>query len=423
MTDEKQLIRRMLGGEERAFEAFFDAYFARVYRFALPRLNGDVEAAREVVQATLAKAMRRIGDFRGDSALFTWICQICRREAVDHIRARRRQLRHVVLIDDRPDLRSAIDALEAPEEYDLVKQHGRAEVGRLVRVVLDRLPANYGDALEWMMKLADGSIDAIITDPPYCSGAVSEASRSASKGQGRRSENLTRFGWFVGDNMTTAGLTWLLRLMACEARRVLKPSDVRGARLHDLCAVALHVAKALFDAKRPEAQRVCAEPPERVDGPHRAGSHGDGDVQCHDRPATPSGPEELEHLGPADQLEVARGDCLYFLAHPACAAALDDLHDLLERSEHLAVLELTEHDPVDDYGALRSAVSRLGDNVRLRFTRPVWRKSLRSSSRCGTVTPGTAVSGAFPCCAPLSLRTRLLTPSRAHLFRDTFWRP
>jgi RNA polymerase sigma-70 factor (ECF subfamily) len=155
MTEEKQLIRRMLGGDEQAFEAFFNAYFARVYRFALPRLNGDVEATREVVQATLAKAMRRVGDFRGDSALFTWICQICRREAVDYIRSRRRQLRHVVLIDDRPDLRSAIEALEAPEEYDLVKQYGRAEVSRLVRSVLDRLPANYGDALEW--KYMEGS--------------------------------------------------------------------------------------------------------------------------------------------------------------------------------------------------------------------------------------------------------------------------
>ena len=77
----------MLGGDEQAFEAFFNAYFARVYRFALPRLNGDVEATREVVQAALAKAMRRIGDFRGESALFTWLCQICRCEAVDHIRS------------------------------------------------------------------------------------------------------------------------------------------------------------------------------------------------------------------------------------------------------------------------------------------------------------------------------------------------
>jgi len=155
MKEEQLLIRRMLGGDEQAFEAFFNAYFARVYRFALPRLNGDTEATREVVQATLAKAMRRIGDFRGDSALFTWMCQICRREAVDHIRSRRRHLKHVVLIDDRPDLRSAIDALEAPEEYDLVKAYGREEVGRQVRVVLDRLPSNYGDALEW--KYMEGS--------------------------------------------------------------------------------------------------------------------------------------------------------------------------------------------------------------------------------------------------------------------------
>lgn len=155
MGEEKQLIQRMLGGDEQAFEAFFNAYFPRVYRFVLPRLNGDVDAAREVVQAALAKAMRRIGDFRGESALFTWICQICRREAVDYIRSRQRHVKHLVLIDDRPELRSAIEAIEAPEEFDLVRQYGRAEVGRLVRVVLDRLPSNYGDALEW--KYMEGS--------------------------------------------------------------------------------------------------------------------------------------------------------------------------------------------------------------------------------------------------------------------------
>jgi RNA polymerase sigma-70 factor (ECF subfamily) len=89
-----------------------------------------------------------MADFRGESGLFTWICQICRHEVVDHIRARRRS-RHLVLIDDQPDLRKAIESIEAPEEYDLVKNHGRAETGRLVRAVLDRLPSAYGDALEW----------------------------------------------------------------------------------------------------------------------------------------------------------------------------------------------------------------------------------------------------------------------------------
>lgn len=148
LADDKQLIRRLLAGDERAFEAFFNAYFARVYRFALPRLNGDAEAAQEVVLSALTKAMRSLSEFRGESALFTWICQICRNEVVDHIRARRRS-RHVVLIDDQPELRQAIESIEAPEEYDLVKNYGRSETGRLVRVVLDRLPNAYGDALEW----------------------------------------------------------------------------------------------------------------------------------------------------------------------------------------------------------------------------------------------------------------------------------
>ncbi|MGH8250092.1 MAG: RNA polymerase sigma factor [Steroidobacteraceae bacterium] len=138
----------MLAGDERAFEAFFNAYFPRVYRFALPRLNGDVDATREIVQLTLSKAIGNLATFRGESGLFTWICQICRNEVVDHIRARRR-MRHVVLIDDLPGMRAVIESVEAPEEYDLLKTYGRVEAARLVRVVLDRLPSSYGDALEW----------------------------------------------------------------------------------------------------------------------------------------------------------------------------------------------------------------------------------------------------------------------------------
>lgn len=79
-----------------------------------------------------------------------------------------------------------------------------------------------GDCLEIMAGMPDGCIDAVITDPPYCSGSVSEASRTAAKGQGLRSENIRRMGWFVGDNMGTAGLVWLIRSMAVEALRLLK---------------------------------------------------------------------------------------------------------------------------------------------------------------------------------------------------------
>lgn len=81
-----------------------------------------------------------------------------------------------------------------------------------------------GDSVEEMSKLGERCVDAVVTDPPYCSGSVSESQRSASKGQGLRSETITRFGWFKGDNMGTAGLMFLLRVTAWEAQRVLKPS-------------------------------------------------------------------------------------------------------------------------------------------------------------------------------------------------------
>lgn len=78
-----------------------------------------------------------------------------------------------------------------------------------------------GDAIEIMERIE--RIDALVTDPPYCSGAVSEAGRTAAKGQGLRSENIAKLGWFVGDNMGTAGLVALLRSVAYRAGRIMNP--------------------------------------------------------------------------------------------------------------------------------------------------------------------------------------------------------
>jgi RNA polymerase sigma-70 factor (ECF subfamily) len=160
VTGEQDLIRRMLAGDERAFATFFDAHFARLYRFALPRVGRDHETARDVVQATLTKAMRRLADFRGDAAVYTWLCQICRHEIADHVRARRRHDEHVVPYEDTPEVRAALESIEAPEEYEPDRRHGRGEVLATIRAILDRLPSRYGDALEW--KYVEGqSVDEI----------------------------------------------------------------------------------------------------------------------------------------------------------------------------------------------------------------------------------------------------------------------
>jgi RNA polymerase sigma-70 factor (ECF subfamily) len=147
--NDRALISALLSGDEAAFRSFFSTYFPRVYRFALPRLGGDAEAAKEVVQATLTKAMRGLGGYRGEAALFSWLCQICRRQIVDYLRANRRHADHVVLIEDSPELRSALESIEAPAADEPQYGYGSVETRRLVQSVLDRLPARYGDVLEW----------------------------------------------------------------------------------------------------------------------------------------------------------------------------------------------------------------------------------------------------------------------------------
>jgi RNA polymerase sigma-70 factor (ECF subfamily) len=158
-----ELVQRMIAGDERAFSTFFDSYFPRVYRFALPRVGRNEDAAKDVVQAALTKAVRNLNTFRGDAALFTWICTICRREIVDYVRARDRRSDRIVLIEDSPEVRAALEAIEAPDTDNPLANLDRAETARLIRSLLDRLPSRYGDALEW--KYVEGwSVDEIGTE-------------------------------------------------------------------------------------------------------------------------------------------------------------------------------------------------------------------------------------------------------------------
>ncbi len=159
LSDDSELIRQMLAGEESAFNAFFDSYFPRVYRFALARLGRDPEAARDVVQATLTKAVGRLTQYRGDASLFTWLCQICRHQIVDYLRANRRH-RNVVSIDSDPDARTMLDSIAAPEDQEPARQRGNEETRQLIRSVLDRLPGRYGDVLEWKY-VEDRSVEEI----------------------------------------------------------------------------------------------------------------------------------------------------------------------------------------------------------------------------------------------------------------------
>ncbi|HEY0686536.1 MAG TPA: sigma-70 family RNA polymerase sigma factor [Steroidobacter sp.] len=153
-SSDLQTARRILQGDERAFRDLFDRFFPRLYRFALVRLAGDHDLASEVVQETLCKGLDRLETYRGEAALYTWFCQICRHALIDQRRKAQRSERFVRPLEEEPDVRAVLDAFAAPVETQPEAQAWHSDIQRLVQATMDILPERYGDVLEW--KYVDG---------------------------------------------------------------------------------------------------------------------------------------------------------------------------------------------------------------------------------------------------------------------------
>ncbi len=147
--EDKKLVKQLLAGNERAFDQFFNENFSRLYRFCLTRLSDDPDAAREVAQITLSKAVRKIHTYKGEAALFTWLCSICRNETSDWLAKQGRYREHIVLTEEFPEVQAAVESFRIVEPPGPDQHYRRVELVRLIQVALDALPPKYGDALEW----------------------------------------------------------------------------------------------------------------------------------------------------------------------------------------------------------------------------------------------------------------------------------
>ena len=147
--EDKRFVKQLLAGDERAFDQFFNENFSRLYRFCLTRLSDDPDAAREVAQITLTKAVRKLHTYKGEAALFTWLCSICRNETSDWLAKQGRYREHIVLTEEFPEVQAAVESFRIVEPPGPDQHYRRVELVRLIQVALDALPPKYGDALEW----------------------------------------------------------------------------------------------------------------------------------------------------------------------------------------------------------------------------------------------------------------------------------
>lgn len=151
--DDRNLVTRMLAGEQRAFKQFFDDYFPRLFRFALRRTDHDAEAARDIVQSTLLKGVHKLETYRAEASLFTWFCQIARHEFSDQYARQQARGRALLALENDPSVRATLESMEWVQDAEPGAAIARGEAAHLVHAALDYLPPRYAALLE--MKYVD----------------------------------------------------------------------------------------------------------------------------------------------------------------------------------------------------------------------------------------------------------------------------
>lgn len=177
------LAKRLIDGDRRSFDAFFNAYYPRLFRFALARLDGDGDLADETAQVVLCQALSKMDTYRGEAPLFSWLCTFCRHELSRQRKARARAQGDQPLVEDDPAVRAALDSLLAESRQDPDAEVYSLEIRRLIEVAMDQLPALYADALEskYVRELSVNEIAAELGKSPKATESVLTRARVAFK--------------------------------------------------------------------------------------------------------------------------------------------------------------------------------------------------------------------------------------------------
>jgi len=84
-TEDRQLVAKLQARDETAVHELAERYGSRIYQLALRQMKNR-EDAEEVTQDVLMKVYRKIGAFRGDAALSSWIYRITFNTAMSRLR-------------------------------------------------------------------------------------------------------------------------------------------------------------------------------------------------------------------------------------------------------------------------------------------------------------------------------------------------
>ncbi|MDD5578596.1 MAG: RNA polymerase sigma factor RpoE [Methylobacter sp.] len=134
---DEELVLRVQQGDKSAYDLLVIKYQHKIIQL-VNRYVKDPSEAQDVAQEAFIKAYRALGNFRGDSAFYTWLYRIAINTAKNYLVSRtRRSSDYQVDIQDAEQIENApqLQGMESPERL-LLNQ----EIVETIKTAIDKLP-------------------------------------------------------------------------------------------------------------------------------------------------------------------------------------------------------------------------------------------------------------------------------------------
>ena len=141
---DEDLVLRVQRGEKSAFDLLVIKYQHKIVQL-VNRYVKDPSEAQDVAQEAFIKAYRALGNFRGDSAFYTWLYRIAINTAKNYLVSRsRRSSDYQVDVQDAEAIENApqLQGMETPERL-LLNQ----EIIETIKTAIDKLPEEMRTAI------------------------------------------------------------------------------------------------------------------------------------------------------------------------------------------------------------------------------------------------------------------------------------
>jgi RNA polymerase sigma-70 factor, ECF subfamily len=141
---DEDLVLRVQRGDRAAFDLLVIKYQHKIIQL-VNRYIKDPSEAQDVAQEAFIKAYRALGNFRGDSAFYTWLYRIAINTAKNYLVSRsRRSSDHQVDVQDAEAIENApqLQGMETPERL-LLNQ----EIINTIKTAIEKLPEEMRTAI------------------------------------------------------------------------------------------------------------------------------------------------------------------------------------------------------------------------------------------------------------------------------------